>query len=148
MKALFATLVLATGIWGATAHAAEPGAALSECLKRSATPDDRRVLVQWIFSAIAVHPDLQALSTIDADKRAKIEKDAADTFERLIAVDCTAPARQTIIAEGSEGFGNAFKTLGELAMGGVVENRDVQVGMSRVGEMIDSERMLKALLSK
>ena len=148
MKALFATLVLATGLWGTPAHAGEAGAALSECLKRSATPDDRRILVQWIFSAIAIHPDLQALSAIDNAQRAKIEKDAASTFELLVAVDCTVTARQTIVAEGTEGFGNAFKTLGELAMGGVVENRDVQVGMSRLGELVDSQRMLKALISK
>ncbi|MBU8975126.1 MULTISPECIES: hypothetical protein [unclassified Lysobacter] len=148
MKRIIATLLLLVGTCGATAQAGQSGEALSACLKTSATQDDRRVLVQWIYAAISVHPDLQAMTRIDADDRAKLEKDAAAIFERLIAVDCTALARQTIVSEGSEGFGNAFKTLGELAMGGVVENPDVQVGMSRLGGMINHERMLKALLSK
>ena len=148
MKTIVAMLLMLVGTFGATAHAGEAGQALSACLKSSATPDDRRVLVQWIFSAIAAHPDLEPMSRLDAPQRAKLETQAAAIFERLIAVDCTVPARQTILAEGSEGFGNAFKTLGELAMGGVVENPSVQAGMSRLGEQVDSNRILKALISK
>jgi len=148
MKPIVATLLMLAATCGASAHAGTAGKELSECLKTSATPDDRRILVQWIFSAMSVHPDLQAMTRLDAPQRARLETQAAAIFERLIAVDCTVPARQTIVAEGSEGFGNAFETLGELAMGGVVENPDVRAGMSRLAEQIDSARILKALLTK
>jgi len=147
MKRIMVLLVLLAGTFG-VAHAGTSGQALSECLKSSATQDDRRALVQWIFAAISMHPDLQTLTRIDADKRAQLEKQSAAIFERLIAVDCTELARQTIVSEGSEGFGGAFKTLGELAMGGVVEDPGVQAGMTRVAGMIDEQRILKALLSK
>lgn len=147
MNRIIVLLVLLTGTFGA-AHAGTSGQALSECLKSSATQDDRRALVQWIYAAISAHPDLQALTRIDAEKRAQLEKQSAAIFERLIAVDCTELARQTIVSEGSEGFGGAFKTLGELAMGGVVEDPGVQAGMTRMAGMIDEQRILKALLSK
>ncbi len=147
MTRIIVLLLLSLASFGA-AHAGTSGQALSECLKSSATQDDRRTLVQWIYAAISAHPDLQAMTRIDAAKRTQLEKESAAIFERLIAVDCTALARQTIVSEGSEGFSNAFKTLGELAMGGVVEDQGVQAGMARLGGMIDQERILKALLSQ
>ena len=148
MKHATVVLALALGMLAPQAHAGEAGDALSKCLVSSATQDDRQALVRWIFSAIAMHPDLEGLSTIDASKREELEKAGAVVFERLIAQDCTAQSRDAIMQEGTEGFSEAFKTLGELAMGGVVQDSHVQAGMARLSERLDTQRILKALLSK
>jgi hypothetical protein len=148
MKRLVAVLVLAAAAWGPHARAGEAGEALSKCLTTSATQDDRRVLAQWIFAAISSHPDLETLTSISAEQRTELEKEAAVIFERLIAVDCTPLAREVIVREGSEGFANAFRTLGGLAMGGIVEDEKVKVGMARLSGSIDEQRILKALLTQ
>lgn len=148
MKHATVVLALALGALAPQARAGEAGEALSKCLASSATQDDRQTLVRWIFSAIAMHPDLEGLSAIDDAKREELEKAGAVVFERLIAQDCTAQSREAIMREGTEGFSEVFKTLGELAMGGAVEDSRVQAGMARLGERLDTQRILKALLSK
>jgi hypothetical protein len=121
---------------------------LSRCLSDSTTADDRRALVRWIFSAIAAHPDLKEFTTIDDARREQIESESVAVFERLIVEDCTAQTKRALAQEGAEGFQAAFKTLGELAMGGVVEDAQVQASMAQLGERLDKQRILQALLTK
>jgi hypothetical protein len=135
MKYVLAIVLSASFLLAPQARAGEAGEALSKCLSDATTPDDRRALVRWIFAAIAAHPDLKEFTTI-----------------------------------GTEGFQAAFKTLGELAMGGVVRRRipirqglhcadangavagredaQVQASMARLGERIDEQRILQALLTQ
>ena len=130
------------------AQAGEAGIALSKCLTAAVSPTDKRALVRWIFSAMAVHPDIQDLAVVDATKRDEVERAGVDVFERLIAQDCTTQSREAIVKEGTAGFGDAFRTLGEVAMGGVVEDPQVQAAMTHLGERLDQQRILKALLAK
>jgi hypothetical protein len=148
MKFVVTMLALGLAVLAPAARAGEAGEALSKCLIDSATLEDRRALVRWIFSAIAAHPDLDGLTAIDAGRRDQLEHGAAAVFERLVAQDCTAQSREAIVQEGTEGFSAAFKTLGELAMGGVVTDSQVQAGIGRLTEYIDEQRILKAMLSK
>jgi hypothetical protein len=148
MKSVIAALALGLSVLAPPVQAGQAGDVLSRCLVDSATQDDRRALVRWIFSAISVHPDLKELSTVDAGKRDELELAAAAVFGRLLAQDCTAQAREAIVSEGTDGYSNAFKTLGELAMGGVVEQAEVTVGMTHLASRIDGQRVMKALLSK
>jgi hypothetical protein len=148
MKHTLALLLAACSLLAPQARAGEAGEALSKCLSDATTQDDRRALVRWIFSAIAAHPDLKEFTTIDAARREQIESESAAVFERLIVKDCTAQTRLALMQEGTEGFQTAFKTLGELAMGGVVEDAQVQAGMAQLGERIDKQRVFQALLAQ
>lgn len=148
MKYALPFVLSAACLMAPQARAGAAGEALSQCLTDSTTPDDRRALVRWIFSAIAVHPDLKEFTTIDAAKREQIESESVAVFERLIIKDCTAQTRSALMQEGTEGFQAAFKTLGELAMGGVVEDTQVQASMAQLGERIDKQRVLQALLAQ
>lgn len=148
MKHALALVLAACCLLAPQARAGEAGEALSKCLSDATTPDDRRALVRWIFSAIAEHPDLKEFTTIDAARRDQIESESVAVFERLIIKDCTAQTRLALMQEGTDGFQAAFKTLGELAMGGVVEDAQVQASMARLGERIDEQRILQALLTQ
>lgn len=148
MRRIVACFVLGLTLFAPRAQAGEAATRLSQCLTSAVTQDDRLALVRWIFSAMAAHPDLEGLAAIDARKREELEEAGTRVFERLIAEDCTAQSREAIVEEGTEGFGEAFKTLGEVAMEGVMQDAKVQASMSRLGERIDSKRLLKALLSR
>ena len=148
MKYAMALLLAACTLLSPQTHAGEAGDALSKCLSASTTTDDRRALVRWIFSAIAAHPDIKEFTKIDAARREQIESESVAVFERLIVEDCTAQTKRALTQEGTEGFQAAFKTLGELAMGGVVEDPQVQASMAQLGERIDTQRILQALLTQ
>lgn len=122
--------------------------ALSQCLTRSASEDDRRVLVRWIYGVLSVHPDLGDISGVDAKRRATLEGDAARVMERLIAEDCAADMRKALLADGANGSVAAFEALGRLAMQDFLTHPDVQKASAAAAEQMDQKRVLKALLTK
>ena len=148
MRMMLSMVLLGLALAAPRAEAGEAGAALSRCLTGAVSPADKRALVRWIFSAIATHPDIQDLAVVDAARRDEVERAGVEVFERLIAQDCTAQSRDAIVKEGTTGFGEAFKTLGEVAMGGVVEDPQVQAAMTHLGQRLDQQRILKALQAK
>ncbi|AXK72423.1 hypothetical protein DWG18_09170 [Lysobacter sp. TY2-98] len=137
-------LLLASSV----AFASDTSDALSQCLGRSASTGDRRVLVRWIYSVMSSHPDLADLSAIDPQRRTTLEADAARVMERLIADDCAAEVKTALVADGTNGFSSAFEALGKLAMQDFLTHPDVAKASAAVGERIDQKRVLKALLSK
>ena len=120
--------------------------ALSRCLVQAATADDRRLLVRWIFSAVSVHPDLGDVAAPEDADRNRIAKEAAGVFERLVAQDCAAASRQAILEDGMDGYGDAFRTLGEMAMQDFLVHKDVEAEMTSIGRHVDQQRILKGLL--
>jgi hypothetical protein len=148
MRPAMAVAALCLCMLAPRAYAGEASTALSQCLTTSVSQGDRRALVRWIFSAIAAHPDVAGLAAINAGQREELEKAGAEVFERLIAQDCTSQSRSVLVSEGADGFSAAFKTLGEVAMGGVVEDVQVKTAMAHLGEQLDTQRILKALLSQ
>lgn len=132
----------------APGRAAAASEALSTCLVEAATAADRRLLVRWIFSAVSVHPELGDVTSLDDAQRALIAKEAAGVFERLVAQDCAAASRQAILKDGMDGYGDAFRTLGELAMQDFLAHKDVESEMAAIGRHVDQQRILKGLLGE
>ena len=129
-------------------HAGEAADALSACLTDAVTLDDRRALARWIFSVLSEHPDVKSLTAIDNATRTTLEMEGAAVFERLIVKDCTEQSRTTLAEEGTDGFGKAFETVGQVAMGSVVEHPQVQTAMAGLGEHVDANTLFRALLSQ
>lgn len=130
------------------ATASPTSEALSQCLGRAATAEDRRVLVRWIFSAVSVHPDLGDMAALDDAARLRMTKEAAAVFERLVAQDCASQSREAIVSDGMDGYGDAFRTLGEVAMTDFVAHKDVAAAMASIGTHVDQQRVLKGLLGR
>lgn len=147
MTRLRSAFVVSALLAAGDASAGQAGDRLGKCLVEAAKPADRTALVRWMVSALAVHPDLDGMITLDAAQRDAAERTAAATFERLVAVDCADASRAAIASEGADGFGKAFQTLGELAMSDVVEQRDVQAGVAGMLEHVDMAKLAKALLT-
>jgi len=58
MVALFFLVLLCTSRFAAAGPFADD---MAKCLVNSTSPADRTLLVKWIFSVIALHPDLSAM---------------------------------------------------------------------------------------
>ncbi|MEO1589786.1 MAG: hypothetical protein AAFU71_00700 [Cyanobacteria bacterium J06632_22] len=145
---LFASLglILATIFAGRPAVAGTFSEDLSACLVGATSPADRTALMQWIFSAIAVHPDLGQFIQLTEQERVQIEQDAADIFQRLLTEDCGTEARAAFVNEGIGGVQNSLGTLGEVAVGTLFENPAVVGGLTRLVNYVDLELLGETLL--
>lgn len=119
---------------------------MAKCLVSSTTPEDRTLLMKWVFSALTLHPDLASLSVISDEQRDEMTKGAAELYQRLLLVSCRPATELALKNEGSKTIEYAFQILGEVAARGLFSDPHVGEGMSNLGKYFDQEKM-KELIS-
>jgi hypothetical protein len=119
---------------------------MAKCLVKSASPEDRTLLVKWIFSAISLHPDLASMSAISTQQRDALTKSAGALFQRLLLESCQSETQQAVQNEGPQTIQYAFQILGQVATRGLMTDPHVLEGMKSLGKGLDEER-LKTLLT-
>ena len=117
---------------------------MAKCLVNSTSPEDRTVLVKWIFSVIALHPDLSAMSSISAKQRDDLSRSAGALFQRLLVDSCRSQTQQALQNEGQQTIQYAFQILGQVATTGLFSDPHVAEGTKDLTKYLDEEK-LKAL---
>lgn len=121
--------------------------ALTKCLVESSSPEDKRILVKWVFAVIAQHPDIASMTQIDAAQRVVIDRDAADVFEKLLAEQCAAPLRAAVKQSGTDAIGRSFQALGTSAATDMLQNPQVMSSGAGLLKHLDMQRILIALIA-
>ncbi len=121
----------AIGLTASVPAAAQDRSGLSECLIAKTSPDDRLLLIKWIFAVISASPQVKDLSAVTPAQRDALSKQAGGVFSRLVTVDCRAQAVESLKQNGDTALEKAFGTLGEYSMEGLV--KDPAVGSAMVG---------------
>lgn len=120
--------------------------ALTQCLVQSTSASDKRVLVKWVFAVIAQHPDISAMTKIDAAQRTAIDRDAAKVFEQLLAQQCAGPLRTAMKQSGTDAIAKSFQTLGTSAASDMLQNPQVVASGAGLMKHLDMQRILLALI--
>ena len=128
-----------------TASAGPYGDTLAKCLVKSTSSAEKTTLVQWMFATIALHPDVQALSSVTPQQRGELNKKTARLFERLIAESCVNETRDAIKYEGTSTIESSFSLLGQVATRELFTNPRVSEGLAELGKQFDEEKLKKAL---
>lgn len=115
--------------------------ALGQCLVAKASTQDRTELMRWVFAALALHPDIKSLATIDDATRAQLDATTGKLFERLLTSDCRAELVVALRNEGPASVQGSFKTLGEIASGGLFASPEVAAGMSGMASHVDQQAL-------
>lgn len=118
---------------------------LSKCLVKATTSTDKSALVQWIFSAISLNPNVAWMANIPAQKRDEINKETARLFENLLTVSCLTETQEAVKYEGSSAVEGAFNVLGQVASREMFADPAVAKGTAELSKYIDGDRMKKLL---
>jgi len=127
------------------AHAGPYGDDLSKCLVKSTTDQDKSLLVQWIFYAIALNPQLAPVANISPEQREQVDKGTARMFETLLTESCLKETQAAVKYEGSTAIAEAFKLLGQVASQEMFSDPAVSKGTENFSRYIDSDRIGKLL---
>jgi hypothetical protein len=117
---------------------------MAKCLVNSTSPEDRTVLVKWIFSVITLHPDLSSMSAIPPKQREDMTKAAGALFQRLLLDSCRSQTQQALKNEGPQTIQYAFQVLGQVASRGLFADPHVSEGAKDLAKYVDEEK-IKAL---
>jgi hypothetical protein len=113
---------------------------LSKCLVSKTTANDKKILIYWMFSSIALNPEVSKMANISSTQRTKINSDLANLFETLITKRCKSEAKLAFKYEGSESFGQSFEVLGKIAGREIFANPKVSEGIEKAFSLIDKRK--------
>lgn len=88
---------------------------VSKCLVEATSKDDKNLLVQWMFTAMALHPAIKDMAKVSAEQREKLSSQTAAMFTRLLTETCRAPVVKALRYEGPGTLSSSFNLLGQVA---------------------------------
>ena len=135
-KTIFTSL-LALGLCAGPAHAGIYGDDLGKCLVESSSEQDKQQLVEWIFFAIALNPDIAPYATITPEQRTAANKGMARLFEKLVGETCAKQASAALKYEGPSAFGSSFELLGQVAGRELFASPEGAAGTAAFAEQLD-----------
>jgi len=118
---------------------------LTKCIVQSTSDADKRVVVTWVFSIIALHPDVQSMMTVSPEDREGANKKIANLFETLLTKSCRTEATEAVKYEGDAAIGKSFEVLGQIAMRTLLTDPQVNAGLSGFAKYIDLQRIQEVL---
>jgi hypothetical protein len=128
-------------LWCTNATAGPYADDMAKCLVKETAAADRTALLNWIFSAMALHPDVEAMASIGAELRAEINKSAGALFQRLLVDSCREETRLAIRYEGQPAIQSAFGLLGQIAMQELFANPKVAAGLGELEKNVDRDKI-------
>jgi hypothetical protein len=114
---------------------------LARCLVKSASAQDRTVLLQWVFAAMSLHPVISGYSSISGEQRANISRSGGQLIERLLTVDCRTEAIAALKYERGMAIESSFGVLGQTAMKDLMSDQGVADGFGEAATYMDNEKM-------
>jgi hypothetical protein len=141
MRRTLAAIGLALSLGAAGAAQASPATDdFGRCLVKSTSSDDRTNLMVWVFTAISVHPAVKPYANVTDAQRTAASVATARLLERLITVDCKGEAVAAIRTDGPSSIQQAFSVLGQVAVGGLVQDPAVAKSMAQVTGQLDMSK--------
>lgn len=132
----------------ASAQPAAATSALSSCLADKTNGKDRKSLARWVFVAMSAHPEISDLRKASDETRLQADQDMAAIMTRLLADDCPTQAAAVMRNVGPQGIGEAFRTLGELAMQEIMTNKEVATSIQNFTRYLDKDRLETVMRAK
>lgn len=113
---------------------------LGTCMVDSMTGKERKQIAQWLFFAIAAHPEMKAFSRVTADAQRSSNEFVGKLLTRLLTEDCPDQTKMAVKEDGDEAIKQAFGLVGKIAMQELMTNKDVTASISGFQQYVDKEK--------
>lgn len=118
---------------------------LGKCLVQSTTPEDKSLLVRWMFTTMALHPKVRDLASVSDERRAEVSKAAAGLFQSLLTKSCRSEVITALRTEGASTFESSFNVLGQVAGRELFLDPNVAAGTAALVQFLDLAAVAAAL---
>ena len=124
----------------APANAGLYGDDLARCLVKSATSEQKTILVKWIFTVVTLHPAIKSLTSVTDEQRSHLNKDAAMVFQTLLTETCKTETEAALKYEGGPAIEQGFSVLGQIAARDLMSDPEVTKGMEEFSKYLDESK--------
>jgi hypothetical protein len=139
-RAKAAALSLAMVLAASKAWAGVYTDAMSKCLVKSTSAEDKVHLMRWLFLEISMNPVVKSVASATPEQRVEFEKEGATLFQRLVLVDCRKETIDALKHEGAGAIQNSFAVLGEVAGKALMDDPSVNAGLMAMTSYLDKDR--------
>lgn len=145
-KLMKVATIIGVTLFSSIASAEQSSDALGGCMADSMTGKERKQVAEWVFFAMAAHPDMKGFSKVTADARNKSNEFVGKLITRLLTENCPAQTKQAVKDRGSVALKEAFEVVGRVAMQELMTNKDVATSMSGFDKFLNKDK-LNAIVS-
>lgn len=145
---IFVNVLLASIFFQNLAMASPAGDALGGCMTDSLTGRERKQLAQWIFFAMAAHPDIREFSRVTPEAHAANNEQVGKLVTRLLTENCVAYVKLAVKEDGQAAIVGAFELVGRVAMQELMANKEVTATISAYAKFVDQEKLGAVLKAK
>lgn len=114
---------------------------MAKCLVKATSTEDRGLFMRWLFSAMALHPEVASMAAVSPQQRDDLNKRTGALIQKLLTETCRPEARQALRYEGAATIQYAFQIFGQAAAGDLFSDPRVAAGMKDLAKYIDQEKM-------
>jgi hypothetical protein len=145
MKLLRTSLVLLLLSAANLASAGPYADALGKKLVSSTSQEEKGICVRWMFTAMALHPDLKEMSSITPAQRDDANRAFANLVTKMLTDTCRIEAKEALKYEGPVAMQSAFQLFGQIAARELFSNPEVLKGLAELEKYSDSKAIQAAL---
>lgn len=116
-------------------------AALGSCMVDNLNGKERKSLAQWIFFAIAAHPDMTQFAQVNAGNREASDMRVGGLVTRLLTEDCPVEAKAAFAEGGSVAMEQAFGLVGQVAMQELMTDQSVNSAIAGFEKYLDADKL-------
>ena len=120
---------------------------LSQCLVDATSEQDRSTVVQWMFVALSVHPDLKSFSNVTPQQKQQLDQKLAVVLQNTIADKCQAQTKAVIQNEGIQAVGESFQVLGQTTGKAILNDPAVNAQLRGTLRYIDLNKLAATFLT-
>ena len=114
---------------------------------KSTTAADKTAVLQWTFVALSAHPELKKFSNVNEEQRTQLDKNLAQTLQRILTEQCSAQTQAVIKAEGLQAVGESFQELGSITGEEILKTPEVKDQLKGVVRYIDLNKLVTTFLT-
>ena len=143
------SLLVVLALMGATQMASASATVdqLSDCLVKSTTDADKKVVLQWTFVALSAHPDLQSFSRVTTEQRDGLDKNLAQVLQRILVDQCSAETKAVIQTYGLQAVGDSFQELGQETGEQILKTPEIKDQYKGLVRYLDLSKLVTTFLT-
>ena len=123
------------------AHAGPFTDKLAICLVKETNQSDKEMLIQWIFAAMASHPNVSQMSNVSTVKGDQLNQKAASLFTDLLTERCRSETKEALQYESKIALRSSFEVLGKVAMQGIMGHSQVNGYINGLQKYLDVDKL-------
>ena len=131
--------------WSLTARAGEYSDALTNCVVKSASPEERLIVGRWVYVALSRNPTFASLTKVSKQDVDDTNAAVGEMMMRLFTHACLDEAKLAETHEGILGFAGAIHELGQAAMHAMMADPSYAEVVTDAHKYIDFKKIEAAL---